>query len=141
MTLFSPEQINQAGIEAFEEVKAEEKLITSGPMYNILQQAGTRIASVSAMPNLNWEFVLIDGQSTANAFAIPGGKVAVYSGMLPVLQNEGSLAVLRNGALIGVITLKDLLASFSLKMDLNGNELFPSSTSEDELEFPELTNK
>ena len=53
----------------------------------LVKQIGLRLAKVSAMPNLNWEFRLIKSEQQ-NAFALPGGKVAVYTGLLPVAMNE-----------------------------------------------------
>ncbi len=53
---------------------------------------GKRIASVSERKDYQWEFVLLD-RPNQNAFCLPGGKVAVYEGILPVCQNEAGLAV------------------------------------------------
>ncbi|SVC74074.1 uncharacterized protein METZ01_LOCUS326928, partial [marine metagenome] len=47
----------------------------------LVKQVGLRLAKVSAMPNLDWEFHLINSKQQ-NAFALPGGKVAVYTGLL-----------------------------------------------------------
>lgn len=41
----------------------------------------------------NWEFNLIEGDEVINAFCLPGGKVAIYTGMLKVASDEDSLAV------------------------------------------------
>ena len=59
------------------------KLITGGAQYDQVLRVGKRIAAVADAPSFDWEFVLIDDPKTVNAFCLPGGKVAVYSGILP----------------------------------------------------------
>jgi predicted Zn-dependent protease len=58
----------------------------------MVQDVGKRIAAVADDPGFDWQFTLI--QSTeVNAWCLPGGKVAVYSGILAVTQDEAGLAV------------------------------------------------
>jgi predicted Zn-dependent protease len=87
------------GAEAYDEMLAEVKLITSGPQYEMVQRLGKRLAASakdyypeSGAKDFRWEFVLIDDPKTVNAWALPGGKCAVYTGLLPVTQDEASLA-------------------------------------------------
>lgn len=87
------------GAEAYDEMLAEVKLITSGPQYEMVQRLGKRIAASakdyypdSGAKDFRWEFVLIDDPKMVNAWALPGGKCAVYTGLLPVTQDEASLA-------------------------------------------------
>ena len=68
----------------------------------MVKQTGLRIAKVSAMPNLDWEFHLIESKQQ-NAFALPGGKVAVYTGLLPVAMNEAGLATVMSHEIAHVI--------------------------------------
>jgi predicted Zn-dependent protease len=86
-------QAEALGADAYRQVLSDSKLITSGPDYDRVVRVGRRVAAVSDQPKLNWEFCLIDEPKTINAFCLPGGKVAVYSGILPVAQNEAGLAV------------------------------------------------
>jgi predicted Zn-dependent protease len=86
-------QANALGAEAYTKVKAESKLITRGAQYDQVVRVGKRIAAVAEAPDFDWEFVLIDAPKTVNAFCLPGGKVAVYSGLLPVAADESGLAV------------------------------------------------
>lgn len=44
------------------------------------------------LKNYKWEFNLIDDPKTVNAFCMPGGKIVVYTGILPVAQDENGLA-------------------------------------------------
>lgn len=74
----------------------QETPISRNPKYNaMLQRVGERIAYVAApdMPNAQWEFVVFDDDEQINAFAMPGGKVAVYTGIFKVAQTEDDLAV------------------------------------------------
>jgi predicted Zn-dependent protease len=52
-----------------------------------------RLAAVAHDPGFEWEVSLIEDGATVNAFALPGGKMAVYTGILPVCQSETGLAV------------------------------------------------
>lgn len=80
------------GATAFDETLAEERLSTDQRLTAMVKRVGTRIAKASGRSDYNWDFQLI-GSETQNAFALPGGKVAIYEGILPVCQNEGGLAV------------------------------------------------
>ena len=55
-------------------------------------QVGRRIATVANRNDYEWDFRQIAGP-IQNAFASPGGKVAIYEGILPVCQDEAGLAV------------------------------------------------
>jgi len=58
----------------------------------MIQRVGKRIAAVADRPDYRWEFTLIQDDKMVNAFALPGGKVAVYTGILPVAESEAGLA-------------------------------------------------
>jgi predicted Zn-dependent protease len=86
-------QAEQLGADAYRQVLNESRLITSGADYDRVVRVGRRIAQISDSPNLAWEFTLIDDPKTVNAFCLSGGKVAVYTGILPISQNDAGLAV------------------------------------------------
>lgn len=70
--------------------------ISRNPSYNaMLRRVGDRIAYVAApdMPNAQWEFVVFDDDEQVNAFAMPGGKVAVYTGIFKVAKSDADLAI------------------------------------------------
>jgi predicted Zn-dependent protease len=70
--------------------------ISRDPTYNaMLQRVGERIAYVvgADLPNAQWEFVVFDDDEQINAFAMPGGKVAVYTGIFKVAKSDADLAV------------------------------------------------
>ncbi|MFQ5481708.1 MAG: M48 family metallopeptidase, partial [Nitrospinaceae bacterium] len=79
------------GRQAFAEVLKKEKESEDAKLRDIVERVGRRIAAVSEMPQLPWEFKLIESKQQ-NAFALPGGKTAVYTGILPVCANEAGLA-------------------------------------------------
>lgn len=79
------------GTQAFEEVLAKEKLSSNTQWNTILQRVGNRLAQVANKPDYQWRFVLLDSEQK-NAFALPGGKVAFYTGILSVCENEAGIA-------------------------------------------------
>lgn len=92
LLLISPQQELQLGLTEFNKLK--ESLPVSGDTKQQarLQRVGHRIAAVAPLPGARWEFVLFDQPDEANAFCLPGGKVGVYTGILPVTRDEGGLA-------------------------------------------------
>lgn len=81
------------GADTYQQILSKSDLVRSGPDHERVVRVGRRIAEVSHQPNLPWEFNLIDEPKTVNAFCLPGGKVAVYTGILPVTQSDAGLAV------------------------------------------------
>ena len=93
--LVPTKQLTSMASQQFERLKRE-KPISRNANYNaMLRRVGERIAHVAApdMPNAQWEFVVFDDPEQVNAFAMPGGKVAVYSGIFKVAKTENDLAV------------------------------------------------
>ncbi len=80
------------GVAAYKEVLAKEKLSRDPEINRLVKRVGERIARVANKPEYDWQFTVIDAPDTANAFALPGGKVAVYTGLLPVAFDEAGLA-------------------------------------------------
>lgn len=80
------------GLASYEEVLKKEKISTDPAQNELVQRVGQRIAAATGRSDLAWEFKVIDNSQTINAFCLPGGKVAVYTGILPVTQNEAGLA-------------------------------------------------
>lgn len=84
-------QMNALGLESYREVLAKEKISKDPRLNEIVTRIGKRIASASGA-KYDWEFAVIDNSKTVNAFCLPGGKIAVYTGILPVAANEAALA-------------------------------------------------
>ena len=80
------------GADAYREVLAKAKVDTDPQINAIVREVGERIARVADRPDYKWEFTVIDAPDTVNAFALPGGRVAVYTGLLPVAQDTAGLA-------------------------------------------------
>jgi predicted Zn-dependent protease len=91
--LISDKEADALGVEAYQKVESESRLITSGPDYNRVLRVGKRIAAAADESAFKWEFCLIDDSKMVNAFCLPGGKVAVYSGILPLSKDDTGLAV------------------------------------------------
>lgn len=89
----SPSQEMQLGLQSFRQVLSSYREVSSGPAYEQLQRVGARISKAVGKNDYEWQFVLLDDPQI-NAFALPGGKVAVYTGILPVAQNEDGLATI-----------------------------------------------
>lgn len=93
--LMPGDQLASMASSQFGQLKAETPISTD-PKYNDrVRRVGERIAYVAApdMPNAQWEFVVFDDDEQINAFAMPGGKVAVYTGIFKVAQTDADLAV------------------------------------------------
>lgn len=79
------------GSQAFSQMKREKKISTN-PSYNAqVQRVAARLKSVIDIPNAKWEFVVFE-DPTPNAFALPGGKVGVHTGLFQISQNDAGLA-------------------------------------------------
>jgi len=93
LILISPGQEAAMGEEAYREILSQEKLSENKKWVLIVDRVGRNLARVSDKPDLNWEFKLIESPQK-NAFALPGGKVAVYTGIMEVAKNEAGLAAI-----------------------------------------------
>ncbi len=80
--LVSPSEEAQMGVQSFKEIVGKATLSTDAQANAMVQRVGSRIAAVTDL-GYQWEFRVIQDDKQANAFALPGGKVAVYTGMLP----------------------------------------------------------
>ncbi len=82
------------GRSSFEEIKEHETISDDREQREMVERVGRRIAAEAEadMPGLDWEFVLFDNDAV-NAFALPGGKVGVYTGLFQVARTEDELAV------------------------------------------------
>lgn len=88
---FPDDYLTEMSLSAYEQETSQYPQITSGSDYRMLQRLGERLSEASGR-EYAWEFRLLDAPTVVNAFALPGGKVAVYTGLLKVTQNEDALA-------------------------------------------------
>jgi metalloendopeptidase OMA1, mitochondrial len=89
--LISPSEEARMGLSAFEKVKASETISKDQANAELVRKVGRRISRVARLPDAQWEFVLFE-DSSPNAFALPGGKVGINTGILKITQNEAGLA-------------------------------------------------
>jgi metalloendopeptidase OMA1, mitochondrial len=80
------------GVTAYREVLAEEALSTNEHYVEMVERVGRNLAAVAGRDDYDWEFNVIRSPQR-NAFALPGGKVAFYEGIIPVCQTEAGIAV------------------------------------------------
>jgi predicted Zn-dependent protease len=88
----SESQEQSLGAQAYHEVLSKEKLDHDPAVVDPVREVGERIARAADKPGYRWEFTVIDDPKTANAFALPGGKIAVYTGLFPVASDTAGLA-------------------------------------------------
>ncbi len=80
------------GVSAYNELLKEEPASANQQYIAMVQRVGQRIAAVAGRPDYEWEFRVVQSPQQ-NAFCLPGGKVAIYEGIMPICQNEAGLAV------------------------------------------------
>jgi predicted Zn-dependent protease len=87
LSLVSEEKLASAAAMEFARIKLEMPISNNLDYNKRVQRVGERIAYAAKedIPNADWEFV--------NAFAMPGGKVAVYTGLLKVIETDDELAI------------------------------------------------
>ena len=97
-------KINQQAAAAYEKFRSKAKLINDGPQLKEVKEIGKRIeVSVSAFfqnknqedptRNFEWDYVLVDNDKVVNAWCMPGGKIAVYTGLLKITKNTNALSI------------------------------------------------
>lgn len=96
---FVPEsQVSALSVQAFEQLKKDSTLSTNAADKARVDQVVRRILkTVGPEANLpplsNWEWAVFEDDDTVNAFAMPGGKIGVYTGMLKLASSDDELAV------------------------------------------------
>jgi predicted Zn-dependent protease len=93
LILISAEEETKLGAQAFQQVLAKSRLTTREGFSAPVEAVGQRLARVAERPDYHWRFVVIDDPKQQNAFCLPGGKVAVYTGIFPVARSTTGLAV------------------------------------------------
>ncbi len=104
LSLIPASQMRQMGAQSYEEFLGESDVVKGTERARMVESVGFDVARAverymrehgkgDQVKNLNWEFNLIDNDA-ANAFAMPGGKVAVFTGIMPIAESESGLAVI-----------------------------------------------
>ena len=81
------------GLQSYQQVLAQSDSIDAGPELETVKRVASRLATATskAGADFDWQVSLIRSPQV-NAFCLPGGKIVVYTGILPVTQNEAALA-------------------------------------------------
>jgi len=100
LQLVSSEKMAAMGAQAYDEILAEETVLKSGAEVDQVLRVGLRIARAAEQGTFpwpergtfEWEFRVVKNDAVVNAWALPGGKVAVYTGILPIAKTDAGLA-------------------------------------------------
>ncbi len=103
LKLIPESKLNAQAAALYEKVKLKEKMSDDKKSLNKIKEIGSKIEySISEYfdrnnledptVNFDWEYILIDNDKIKNAWCMPGGKIAVYTGMLNITKNDNGLA-------------------------------------------------
>ena len=104
LSIIPEANINRQAAAAYETFKSKTKLIKSGNQFNNVVEIGKKMENaVSAFfdssnktdptKNFEWEYILVDNDKMVNAWCMPGGKIAVYTGLLKITKNIAALSI------------------------------------------------
>jgi len=104
LSLVSDSQMNTLAVTQYRQTLSTARLSTNAADVALVRRVGQRVQRAveqyfrqqgqsSQLDGYAWEFNLIDDPKTVNAWCMPGGKVAVYTGILPLTRDEAGLAV------------------------------------------------
>ena len=104
LSIIPESRINRQAAAAYENFRSKSKLITSGPKLEEIRNIGKKMEiAVSAFfekeneddptKNFGWDYVLVDNDKIVNAWCMPGGKIAVYTGLLKITKNTDALSI------------------------------------------------
>src|SRR6056300_209139 len=96
-------KLNAQAAEIYEKVKEKEKLITDTKQIDEIKEIGKKMENAigeyfykeklnDPTVNFDWDYILIDNKKVKNAWCMPGGKIAAYTGILDVTKNTNGLA-------------------------------------------------
>ena len=92
LIFFSEEKEIQMGLSAYRDVLKQFPLSTNMDINSRVRRVGERIAAVANRPDYDWEFAVIQDDKVINAFCLPGGKVAFFTGILKKTENDAQIA-------------------------------------------------
>ncbi len=92
LNLLTPEQERALGAEVAAEVERTEKVLDDPAIQAYINEIGQRLAAGVERQDVNYQFKVIDAPDTINAFALPGGYMYIYTGLMKLCENEAELA-------------------------------------------------
>ncbi|HPO15221.1 MAG TPA: M48 family metallopeptidase [Candidatus Hydrogenedentes bacterium] len=90
--LISSEEESQIGAKIAKEVEQKEKVLNDPALQAYVQNVGQRVSAMAERRDVTYQFKVIDAPDTVNAFALPGGYMYVYTGLMKICDNEAELA-------------------------------------------------
>ena len=89
----SSNQEQALGLQSYREVIAQSDVVSAGPEHDVVVRVARRLVDVISADaqDFDWQVSLVRNDQ-ANAFCLPGGKIVVFTGILPYTQNEAALA-------------------------------------------------
>ena len=104
LSIIPESRINMQAAKAYENFRQKTKLITSGSQLRDIRKIGKKMEiAVSSFfknqgkkdptENFGWDYILVDNDKVVNAWCMPGGKIAVYTGLLKVTENINALSI------------------------------------------------
>ena len=104
LSIIPESRINRQAAAAYENFRSKAKLITKGAQLNEIRTIGKKIEfAVSTFfekqgkedptKNFSWDYILVDNEKIVNAWCMPGGKIAVYTGLLKITKNTHALSI------------------------------------------------
>jgi predicted Zn-dependent protease len=89
----SSQQEDSLGLQSYREVLSQSDVVTSGPEFEMVVRVAEKLARATgdAAKDFKWQVSLVRSPQV-NAFCLPGGKIVVYTGILPYTVNESALA-------------------------------------------------
>ena len=129
LSIIPESKINQQAAAAYEQFRNKAKIINTGSQLKEIREIGKRIEfSVSSFfnmknqedptKNFEWDYVLVDNDKVVNAWCMPGGKIAVYTGLLKITKNIDALSIVM-GHEIAHAVAKHSLERASQAMTIN----------------------
>jgi predicted Zn-dependent protease len=91
LMLISEGEETQLGLSSYQQILGKARVSTDARLNEQVTRVGRRVAEATGRSDYQWEFKVIDDPQ-ANAFCLPGGKVAVYTGILPITRDDAGLA-------------------------------------------------
>ncbi len=92
LNLLSTNEEIQLGQQFSVEVEQQEAVLNNDVVQGYVTQIGSRLSAVSPRRDVPYSFKVIDAPDTVNAFALPGGYMYVYTGLMKICENEAELA-------------------------------------------------
>ena len=104
LSIIPEARINRQAVAAYENFRKKSKLITTGSQIEEIREIGKKMEKATSAffkkekkndptKNFGWDYVLVDNDKIVNAWCMPGGKIAVYTGLLKITKNTDALSI------------------------------------------------